>query len=612
MASLLDLFGAGVLGGDPNKAAPTESLPGVPDGFAAYMSTLPGLQGMTSQQKSAAFNMALLNGGLSMMKASGPRMDGRPSLTDAFSSGVEGFSGGLSGMSDQALKGAMINSQIGAHNATAMKGTIDALKEQQKMLAQAKFVSGDRSEATLAALMPEKFGETILGQMTELPKQLATKGMVLQNGRAVMLPGYAEEEGRAAGMKSGAEALAKFYPIEPGGSLVSPGGAGGMGAGGGMGGGPAGAPMPSASSNPFAAIVSGTATQLGIDPALALRMAGTESGFDPRAVSPKGNKGLLQVGDAVQQDYGIADPFDPVANAKGGLTYFRDLLTKYGGRQDYALTAYNWGPTNTDKWLQNGAYQKDLPAETQGYLRKVLGGNGGAVDQGGMTSGVGPSLVYQSSQPAPGTQQGKFDAREGEHSADDFRAAQIAVKTHRGQLGRLETMAGLLDGIETGKFTDWKLELKRGAKGIGLDLGAFGINENTGPEEAARGLANQIALELRSPASGAGMPGAMSDKDREFLVSMVPGLVMSADGRKLAIDMQRKIVAKADAEAALYRDYRRNNGGRVDFGIYDKLADLEKQDTFGPDLRERIAKLSTGGQVTKDIPPPPRGAVVVN
>src|SRR5262245_19202934 len=64
----------------------------------------------------------------------------------------------------------------------------------------------------------------------------------------------------------------------------------------------------------------------GLDPAFMGRVMWTESRFDPKAVSPKGAQGLLQLMPAVQQDYGVTDPFDPEQNVHGGMQYMRDLL----------------------------------------------------------------------------------------------------------------------------------------------------------------------------------------------------------------------------------------------------------------------------------------------
>jgi hypothetical protein len=56
-----------------------------------------------------------------------------------------------------------------------------------------------------------------------------------------------------------------------------------------------------------------------------------------------------------------------------GRDYIGAMLKRYKGNQEHALAAYNWGPGNVDKWLKRGANPSELPRETQGYLRNILG-----------------------------------------------------------------------------------------------------------------------------------------------------------------------------------------------------------------------------------------------
>lgn len=92
-----------------------------------------------------------------------------------------------------------------------------------------------------------------------------------------------------------------------------------------------------------------------------------ESGFDPRAVSRAGARGLMQLMPATARRYGVVRIHDPGENIAGGSAYLRDLLDRFG-RLDLALAAYNAG---------EGAVQKHgnrIPPydETRHYVAAVM------------------------------------------------------------------------------------------------------------------------------------------------------------------------------------------------------------------------------------------------
>ena len=100
-----------------------------------------------------------------------------------------------------------------------------------------------------------------------------------------------------------------------------------------------------------------------------------ESGGDVNAVSSKGAIGPMQLmpETAKNPGYGITPVQNdsPAENRRVGREYLDAMLNKYKGNLDFALVAYNWGPSNTDKWIKGGGDKSKLPKETRDYLDKV-------------------------------------------------------------------------------------------------------------------------------------------------------------------------------------------------------------------------------------------------
>jgi len=108
------------------------------------------------------------------------------------------------------------------------------------------------------------------------------------------------------------------------------------------------------------------ADKYGLPRQLVRSVMAAESGFDPRALSPKGAVGLMQLMPLTAQVLG-ADPADPAQNVDAGTRYLRDLLLKYDGRLWHALAAYNAGPEALEK------YHNEIPPyrETLLYINRI-------------------------------------------------------------------------------------------------------------------------------------------------------------------------------------------------------------------------------------------------
>lgn len=118
---------------------------------------------------------------------------------------------------------------------------------------------------------------------------------------------------------------------------------------------------------PFGAILAAAGERNRVDSLLLAAVVETESRFAPRAVSPCGAVGLMQLLPSTGQDYGAKDLRDPYANVDAGSRYLRVLLNRFKGRPDLALAAYNTGPEVIARYGCVPPYR-----ETQDFVKRVL------------------------------------------------------------------------------------------------------------------------------------------------------------------------------------------------------------------------------------------------
>lgn len=120
------------------------------------------------------------------------------------------------------------------------------------------------------------------------------------------------------------------------------------------------------------------AEKIGVDPGLAERMFGQESGFNNEARSPKGAFGVAQLmpgtADYVSKKYGV-DTTTPRGNLQGGLYYLKEQLDEFGhDRPDLAVAAYHAGPGAVRKAGNCVPDTNDGLISTRAHVRKVVGG----------------------------------------------------------------------------------------------------------------------------------------------------------------------------------------------------------------------------------------------
>ncbi len=103
-----------------------------------------------------------------------------------------------------------------------------------------------------------------------------------------------------------------------------------------------------------------------IDPKLLYSVIEQESGFQAKAVSPKGAAGMMQLMPETQRFWGVKRPFNPEENIKAGARHLRWLLNKFSSVK-LALAAYNAGHETVLKYRGVPPYP-----ETRTYVARIL------------------------------------------------------------------------------------------------------------------------------------------------------------------------------------------------------------------------------------------------
>jgi hypothetical protein len=119
----------------------------------------------------------------------------------------------------------------------------------------------------------------------------------------------------------------------------------------------------------FRDLVAAAAKRYSVDADLIASVIAVESNFNPKAVSPKNARGLMQLLPETALRFGVKDIFDPQENIDAGTRYLKELLEKYNNDLVLTLAAYNAGPDRVQQYGRVPPY-----VETIKYVQRVKRG----------------------------------------------------------------------------------------------------------------------------------------------------------------------------------------------------------------------------------------------
>ena len=118
---------------------------------------------------------------------------------------------------------------------------------------------------------------------------------------------------------------------------------------------------------PFDELIEREAKKQNIDASFVSALIRAESNYEPRAVSRKGARGLMQLMPATARRLEVARPFDAASNVRGGVRYLRELLDRFGNRPELVLAAYNAGEGAVETYGGVPPYR-----ETVAYVSRIM------------------------------------------------------------------------------------------------------------------------------------------------------------------------------------------------------------------------------------------------
>ena len=260
---------------------------------------------------------------------------------------------------------------------------------------------------------------------------------------------------------------------------------------------------------------------------------------------------------------------DPQTNQPTFSAPQNGVQTTYGpnGPQSSVVPGY----ADANAAVQGAEAQAQEKAKADMDLVEVIDENGGK------RFAPRSEVVQGSYQSAPSSANAAYDeaqAKRYSELSDQITTMGMEAPTTLAKLDRVEQLVGDFDG---GKLTGTAMAAAEIGNSFGIKL-----DPKLGDKQAASALMNEMALKLKNAGGANQMPGAMSDADRQFLLTMSPQLSQSAVGRKTIIQTYRALAHREQQIARMADAYRERNNGRLDAGFTRRLSEWSsKYPLFG-------------------------------
>lgn len=152
-------------------------------------------------------------------------------------------------------------------------------------------------------------------------------------------------------------------------------------------------------------------------------------------------------------------------------------------------------------------------------------------------------------------------------------------------------------GGDTGALANLQTRATQISQALGIDPSKLGLPTNAGPAETIKAISNQLALQMRNPGAGTGMPGSMSDADREYLSQTVANLGDTPQGFQAKVGMAQKAAERQLQMATLWNSgkYEQTQAGFRKFK-QDWVAYVNANPLFGQADRKKYNSSVVIGQ----------------
>lgn len=177
----------------------------------------------------------------------------------------------------------------------------------------------------------------------------------------------------------------------------------------------------------------------------------------------------------------------------------------------------------------------------------------------------------------------EYDKVNAKHEAERFQGHQKGGQSATGAIGTLNLMEKLTadPNFYSGSASNAVTAAKRAGASLGITT-----PDAAGPNELFSSMANRLVLD----AAGGSLGTGFSNADRDFIQSTVPALGNTPEGNRAIIGVQRKVYERQQEVAKMARDYAKANGGRMDAGFDQVLADYAEKKPLFPRAAQQPAQ----------------------